>query len=52
MSASHPFATEEDLVVARQLLAGGKAGREIAAAVDAPLGRVAEWVVREREAAR
>ncbi|WP_161993646.1 hypothetical protein [Muricoccus nepalensis] len=51
MSSPFPFSCFEDLELAQQLLASGKSGRDIAAATDAPLAQVAEWVVRQRETA-
>ena len=50
-AALAPFASLNELEEARIMLTAGKTGRAIAAWFGIKIGRVAEWVVRQRETA-
>ena len=50
-AAIAPFQSLNELDEARIMLAAGKTGRAIAAWFGIEIGRVAEWVGRERESA-
>ncbi|WP_043836319.1 hypothetical protein [Muricoccus aerilatus] len=52
LAALYPFHSPSEVEEARGMLARGSTGREIAEWFGMDLGLVAEWVVREREAAR
>ena len=51
-TALSPFHSPSEVEEARGMLASGSSGREIAEHFGIAIGLVAEWVGREREAAR
>ncbi|MFC0384359.1 hypothetical protein [Muricoccus vinaceus] len=50
-AALAPFHSLNEVEEARMMLAAGKTGRAIAAWFGIEIGRVGEWVVRQRETA-